>query len=86
MSVCDDRENRLSNQFHSLVLIKREKWSKIWMIAVLTTITNTSRVLSPGVKHGTDNQKACSDRTFTYSKNKTSSKKTGKVLASRMAT
>ena len=56
------------------------------MIAVLTTITNASRVLSPGVKHGTDNQKARSDRTFTYSKNQTSSEKTSKVLASRMAT
>jgi hypothetical protein len=52
----------------------------------LTPITNTNRLFSPCVKHGTDNQKTRRDGTFTNSEDETTSKETGKVLASRMAT
>jgi hypothetical protein len=53
---------------------------------VLTPITNTGRVLSPRVKHRTDNKKARRDGTFTNSENETNCEETGEVLASRMAT
>ena len=85
MSVCERKETWLSNRFHSSELLKGKKRSERRLITVLTAITNTSRVLSPGVKHGTDNHKARHEGTFTYSKNKTSGKETSKVLASCMA-
>jgi hypothetical protein len=53
---------------------------------VLTKVTNASRLLSPGVKHGSDDQKARHDGTFTNSKKETSDKENCKVLAGRMAT
>ena len=56
------------------------------MIIVLTPITNTSRVLPPRVKHGTNNQKSRRNGPFTDSENETNGEETGKVLASRMAT
>lgn len=56
------------------------------LITVLTPITNTSRVLSPGVKHGTDYHEARGDTTFTHLENETNSEETRKVFASRMAT
>jgi hypothetical protein len=56
------------------------------LITVLTPITNTGRVLSPRIKHGTDNQKSRRDGTFTDSENETSGEETGKAFASRMAT
>ena len=62
------------------------KGVKSGLITILTTITNTSRVLSPGVKHGSDDQKARHEGTFTYSEKESNNKETGKVLASRMAT
>ncbi len=55
-------------------------------IIALTPITDTGRLLSPRIKHGTDNQKARRDRPFTHPKDETNDEETGKVLASRMAT
>jgi hypothetical protein len=82
----EGKETRLSDQFHSLKLLKGERGSERRSINVLTTITNTSRVLCPGVKHGSDDQKARHEGTFTYSEKESNNKETGKVLASRMAT
>ncbi len=76
----------LSNRFRSLKLLGGEKGFARWLITVLTPITDTSRLFSPCVKHGTDNHKAGSDGTFTNSEDETTSKETGKGLASRMAT
>jgi predicted RecA/RadA family phage recombinase len=42
-------------------------------------------MLSPSIKHGTDNHEASRDGTFTYPKNETDNEETGKVLASRVA-
>ena len=54
-------------------------------MTVLTPISNSSRVLSSRVKHGTDDHKTCRDGTFTDSEDETKNAKTSKVLASRMA-
>ena len=62
-----------------------EKGSKRGLVTVLTPISNSSRVLSPRVKHGTDDHKTCGDGTFTDSEDETKDEKTSKVLASRMA-
>jgi hypothetical protein len=56
------------------------------LTTVLTPIPNTSRLLSPRVKHGTDNQKARRNGPFAHSENETNDEETGKILASRMAT
>ena len=85
MSVCDGQETWLSNQFRSSELSKDEKGCETWLIPVLTPITNTGRVLSPRVKHRTDNHKARRDGTFTHPENETNGEETGKVLAGRMA-
>jgi hypothetical protein len=85
MSVCEGKETWHSNRFHSLKLLRSEKGCERKLI-VLTPITNTSRVLLPRVKHGTDNQESRGDGTFTYSEKKPNNEETGKVLASRMAT
>jgi hypothetical protein len=76
----------LSNRFRSLKLLEGEKGYARWLIKVLTPITNTNRLFSPCVKHGTNNHKPRRDGTFTNSEDETTSKETGKVLASRMAT
>jgi hypothetical protein len=86
ISGCEGKETRLSDQFRSLKLLKGERGSERRLINVLTTITNTSRVLCPGVKHGSDDQKARHEGTFTYSEKESNNKETGKVLASCMAT
>ena len=85
MSVCEGEETCLSNRFRSLKLLRSQKACERKSI-VLTPITNTSRVLLPRVKHGTDNQESRCDGTLTYSEKKPNNEKTGKVLASRMAT
>jgi len=76
----------LSNLFRSLKLSRGEKGHARWLIEVLTPITNTNRLFTPCVKHGTDNHKPRRDGTFTDSEDETTSKETGKILASRMAT
>jgi hypothetical protein len=43
-------------------------------------------VLSSGVKHGTNNHKTRSDRTFTHPEDETDGEETCKVLAGGMAT
>jgi len=65
--------------------VRGEEWSERRLIIVLTPITNTGCVLSPRVKHGTNNQEARRDGAFTYSEDKTNGEETSKVLASRMA-
>jgi hypothetical protein len=86
MRVCDGENAWLSNQFHPLELLWGEKWGERRLITVLTPINNSSRVLSPRIKHGTDNHKSGRDGTFTDSENETNGKETCKVLASRVAT
>ena len=86
MRVCDDKRIWHSDQLHSLELLVGEKKRKRRLIRVLTPITNTSRELSPRIKHGTDNHKSRRDGTFTNSENETNDKETGKVFASRMTT
>jgi hypothetical protein len=54
-------------------------------VIVLTPTTNASRVLSPRVKHGTDDHKTCRGGTFTDSEDETKYEEASKVLASRMA-
>ena len=63
---------------------KRSERRLIIVLIDLTPITDTSCVLSPRVKHGTNNHEARRDGTFTNSEDETTSKETGKVLASRM--
>jgi len=53
---------------------------------ILTPITNTSRVLFPRVKHGTNDQKTRRDGTFTNPEDEASSEETSKALASCVAT
>ena len=67
--VCQDKETLLSNQFQLLDLLKGKKGSKMQQITVLTNITNAGGLLASRVKHGSDNQKACHDATFTHSEN-----------------
>ena len=67
-------------------VLKSEQEEQIAVMTVLTTITNTSRLLFPRVKHGADDQEPRSDATFTYSENKTNGQEPEEVLASRMAT
>ena len=86
MSVCEGKEIWLSNRSHSLKLLLRSEKGCERKLIVLTPITNTSRVLFPRVKHGTDNQESRGDGTFTYSEKKPNNEETGKVLARRMAT
>ena len=90
MSTCKGKETWLSYQFRSLELLKDETGNERWLtrclITVLTNVTNTSCLLSPGVKHGSDDQKSRHDGTFTYSENETSGKEIGKVLAGCMTT
>ena len=66
--------------------VRGEELNERRLTIFLTPITNTSYVLSPCVKHRTNNHEASRDGTFTNSENKTTSKETGKVLASHMAT
>ena len=53
---------------------------------VLTPITNASCVLSPRVKHGTNNHEARGHATFRNSEDEATSKETSKVVASHMTT
>ena len=53
---------------------------------VLTPVPNTSRLLTPRVKHGADNQKARRNGPFAYPEDETTNKETRKILAGRMAT
>jgi hypothetical protein len=76
----------LSNRFRSSKLLEGEKRYARWLIKILTPITNTDRLFSPCVKHGTNNHKARCDGTFTNSEDEATRKETGKVLASRMTT
>ena len=86
VSVCESKEILHSDQVQSSNLLSRsEVGSKKGLVIFLTPITNTGRVLPPRVKHGTDDHKTHSDRTFTDSEDQTTSKETSKVLASRMA-
>jgi len=86
VSVCESKEILHSDQVQSLKLLSRsEEGSKRRLVIVPTPITNTGRLLPPRVKHGTDDHKTHSDRTFTNSEDETTSKETSKVLASRMA-
>jgi hypothetical protein len=66
--------------------VRGEKQSERQLIIVLTPITNASCVLSPRVKHGTNNHEARGHATFRNSEDEATSKETGKVLASRMTT
>ena len=52
----------------------------------LTPIPDTSRLLTPRIKHGTDNQKARRNGPFAYSEDETNDEETGKILAGCMAT
>ena len=86
MRVCEDHGKEIA--LIPVPIIKSvgcEKWSERRLIIVLTPTTNTSCVLSPRVKHATNNHEARRDGTFTYSEDKTSGEETGKVLASGMA-
>ena len=85
MSVCEGNETLHSDQLQPLNLLSRsEERCKRGSVVVLTPVTNTGRVLPPRVKHGTDDHKTRRNRTFTNSEDKTTSKETSKVLASRM--
>ena len=65
--------------------VRNEKGGKRRLAMVLTPVTNASRVLSPCVKHRTNDHKTCSDGTFTDSEDETKYEETSKVPASRMA-
>ena len=54
------------------------------MTGLLTPITNTSSVLSPCVKHRTDNHETRCDGPLTHTKNESDSEETGEILASCM--
>ena len=86
MSVCYGKKDLASNQIHSSKLLKSEKEVQKGVITVLTTIANTSSLLSPRVKHGADDQEPRSDGTFTYSENKTNGQEPDKLPASCMET
>jgi hypothetical protein len=76
----------VSNQFRSLKLLEGERGYVRWLTKVLTPITNANRLFSPCVKHGTDNHEPRRDGAFANSEDETTSKETGKVLASCMTT
>jgi hypothetical protein len=87
MSVCEGHGKETALKPVPIIKsVRGEKWSERRLMIVLTPITNTSCVLSPRVKHGTDNHEARRDGTFTNSEDETTSKETGEVLTSRMAT
>jgi hypothetical protein len=71
MSVCETEETWLSNRVHSLELLEDEQGGERRLIAVLTPIPNTSRLLSPRIKHGTDDQKARRNGPFAHSEDET---------------
>ncbi len=87
MSVCEGHGKETALKPVPIIKsVRGEKWSERGLIIVLTPITNTTCVLSPRVKHGADNHEARRDGIFTNSEDKTTSKETGKALASRMTT
>jgi hypothetical protein len=86
MSVYEANETRHSNQIHSSKLLEGETLGGRQLVIALTPITNTRSLLSPRVKHRTDNHEARSDRTFAHSEDETDDEETRKVLASGMAT
>jgi hypothetical protein len=87
MSVCEGHgKETVLKPVPIIEPVRGQKRSERRLTIVLTPITNTSCVLAPRVKHGTNNHEARRDGTFTNSEDETTSKETGKVLASRMAT
>jgi hypothetical protein len=86
MSICKDEKTRLSDQFHSSNLVESETERDRELIVSLTPITNTNSVLSPSIKHRTDDHKARRDGAFAHSEDETDGKETSEVLASGMAT
>jgi hypothetical protein len=56
------------------------------LIVSLTPITNPNSVLSPSIKHRTDDHEARGDGAFAHSEDETDGQETSEVLASGMAT